>query len=173
MAGLFDFEHYYKEKTIKTDINLDVSDIPLKATPSSLATNDDGSIDDVNMNELVTNNVMYRITRLITGNAGELSANDRLIIYYTDESGITTPVYTALGYPLDDLVADGLFTLPESRAAIMPFTLSVGMKIEGDKELTITGMTRCSGNQNDDEGTQLNAIEVHVTPRFRWMNSSA
>jgi hypothetical protein len=173
MAGLFDFEHYYKEKTIKTDIKLDVSDIPLKATPSSLATNDDGSIDDVNMNELVTNNVMYRITRLITGNAGELSANDRLIIYYTDESGITTPVYTALGYPLDDLVADGLFTLPESRAAIMPFTLSVGMKIEGDKELTITGMTRCSGNQNDDEGTQLNAIEVHVTPRFRWMNSSA
>ena len=34
-------------------------------------------------------------------------------------------------------------------------------------------MTRCSGNQNDAEGTQLNAIEVHVTPRFRWMNSSA
>lgn len=170
MAGLFDFEHYYKEKTIKTDIKLDVSDIPLKATPSSLATNDDGSIDDVNMNELVTNNVMYRITRLITGNAGELSAQERLIIYYTDETGITSTVYTGLGYPLDDLVAGGLFTLPESRAAIMPFTLSVGMKIEDESTITITGISRCSVNESDTNGTAISAIEVHVTPRFRWMN---
>ena len=173
MAGLFDFEHYYKEKTIKTDIKLDVSNIPLKTTPSSLATNDDGSIDDVNMNELVTNNVMYRITRLITGNAGELTTQDRLIIYYADSTGMTTPVYTGLGYPLDDLVAEGLFTLPESRAAIMPFTLSVGMTIDGDDERTITKITRCKGNQNDFDGTVINSVDVHVTPRFRWMNTAA
>lgn len=171
MAGLFDFEHYYKEKTIKTDIKLDVSKIPLKATPSSLATNDDGTIDDVNMNELVTNNVMYRVTRLVT-DSGELSAKDRLIIYCTDESGTASTVYTGLGYPLDDIVAAGLFAMPESRAAIMPFTLSVDMQIESDSVVTVTGISKSTVNQSDIEGTALNVVEIHVTPRFRWMDTS-
>ena len=61
MAGLFDFEHYYKEMNIKTDIKLDVSDIPMKSSATSSVMNEDGTIDEVNMNEIVTNNVMYKI----------------------------------------------------------------------------------------------------------------
>jgi len=174
MAGLFDFEHYYKEKTIKTDIKLDVSDIPLKTTPSSLATNDDGSIDDVNMNELVTNNVMYLITGIYKSDGSAVSVEDRVVLDVTttdlaDGGQVAKSYYIAIGYPLDDLAESGIFEIPESRSIILDISLTVGMVVN---DVALTNMRLCDVDDSDVEGTTVTALTVSVTPRFRLMNPS-
>lgn len=171
MAGLFDFEHYYTEKQIKTDIKLDVSDIPMKSTASSSAMNEDGTVDEVNMNELVTNNVMYRITGM-TIPAGQLDANSRIRIvtrttnpesdFYTDNS-----YYLAIGYPLDDLVESGIYAIPESRSVIQDFTLTVGMAVDN---VSLQDIRLCTENASGVVETPVAALTLSVTPRFRYMN---
>ena len=92
MAGLFDFEHYYKEMNIKTDIKLDVSDIPMKSSATSSVMNEDGTIDEVNMNELVTNNVMYKIA-VIYVNGAKIPTGSRIVLTTNsieDDSAVTT-----------------------------------------------------------------------------------
>ena len=172
MAGLFDFEHYYTEKQIKTDIKLDISDFPVKSTASSSAMNEDGTVDEVNMNELVTNNVMYRITGM-TVPTGTLDAGGRVRLItrtanpesnaYTDNS-----YYLAIGYPLDDLVESGIYAIPESRSVIQDFTLNVGMTVDN---VALIDIRICTENASGVVETSVASLTLSVTPRFRYMNS--
>lgn len=174
MAGLFDFEHYYTEKMIKTDIKLDVSNIPVKSSASSSALNDDGTIDEVNMNEIVTNNVMYRITGILVNGNMPIDVIDRIILVVSTndpDSNTSTEntYYIALGYPLDDIVESGIFQIPETRAVINDFSLSVGTSIDNT---VITSLIYCVGDVKDYEGVSIDSITVSVTPRVRLMNPS-
>lgn len=175
MSGLFDFEHYYKEQQIKTDIKLDVSDIPLKASPSSLSMNDDGSIDEVNMNEIVTNNVMYRMVGMWVNSSDPLSVDERIVmrIVVTGTDGIIDRDeihYIAVGYPLDDLVEAGIFDIPETRSVLPNIELTVGMTLD---DRTIVSLMRCGVDDNDSEGTAITSVTIQVTPRYRLINPTA
>ena len=149
MAGLFNFEHYYTEKSIKTDIALDISDI---------------SVDDSGPNEYVTNNVMYKITAIVV-NGIFLDQTQRIHIVTSDDTVGEEDSYHALGYPLDDLVEAGIFDMPESADPIQPFTLSVGDQFD---EKTITRMELLGPNETI--GMAIMTVTMAVTPRVRWMN---
>ncbi|MCQ2123327.1 MAG: hypothetical protein MJZ25_04000 [Fibrobacter sp.] len=75
---LFDFEQCYLNKVLHTEINVDISGLNLKSNPSSTADNEDGSADEVNMNQYITNNVMYRVSRMVvTTAAGSFIAGEQ------------------------------------------------------------------------------------------------
>jgi hypothetical protein len=176
MAGLFDFEHYYKEMNIKTDIKLDVSDIPMKSSATSSVMNEDGTIDEVNMNELVTNNVMYKIA-VIYVNGAKIPTGSRIVLTTNsieDDSAVTTvnTYYLAVGYPLDDLVSSGLYDIPETRSVLPNITLNVG-ETQLDNGVTLAGMKLCSNNESDTHGTDIASVTLQVIPRVRLENPDA
>ena len=151
MAGLFNFEHYYTEKNIKTDIALDISDI---------------SVDDSGPVEYVTNNVMYKITAIVV-NGAYIDQTQRIHMVTTGADVGDEDVYFALGYPLDELVEAGVFEMPESADPIQPFTLSINDHFD---EKTIMKLELLGANETF--GQSVYAVSIGVTPRVRWMNPS-
>ncbi len=174
MAGLFDFEHYYTEKQIKTDIKLDISDIPMKSTATSSTMNDDGTVDEVNMNEIVTNNVMYRINGITLSGGLTVAENDRVVITTVTKSAenadVVNKYYLSIGYPLDDLVETGLYTIPESRSLIPAISLSVGY---GNDGVYLTDISYCHNDTVDADGIKASTVTISVIPRYHLMTPVA
>ena len=175
MAGLFDFEKCYTEKTIKTSISLNISGLNLKSSASASAENEDGTADDVGMNEYVTNNVMYKVSYIDYGTGAAL-VNDRFCIEYTNSSGISDNVYTSVGYAVDDLVSAGIVFIPESRSPLGLLTITVGQRIKDtgknadpeDIGTLINSITR----YDDINGTTqaCSGLTMFFIPRMRLMN---
>lgn len=167
MAGLFDFEHYYTEKVAKAEIKLDVSGLPMKSSASSSTESDDGTIEEADMNEYVTNNVMYKISSVITNIGTEVSHGERVMLSVTDvDGGSPETIYFLVGDPIDELVSAGVYEIPETRALIMPFLLAVGTTYFDSKVLT--GIQILSNEST--VGTSVSSIAVTVIPRLRWEN---
>ena len=168
MAGLFDFEHYYTDKSIRTDIKLDVSDLPLKSNASSSTVNEDGTVDEVDMNELVTNNVMYKVTNMVTSSGAAIDIKESVkVTVQNDDTNETETYYFVLGDALDALVDANIYTIPQKRSIIAPFTIYVG-HIE-NTSYTIVSMEHCP--YDNLVGTPISSIVVTVTPRMRWSNA--
>ena len=171
MAGIFDFEHYYTDKVIKTDIKLDISNLPVKGSASSSVMNEDGTVDEVNMNEIVTNNVMYRISSLTPSGSGALGINDRIALTVSDNNTgrNESTTYIALGYPLDDVASSGIYDIPETRALIPTLTFKVG-DVYGPTDRKLIRITVLKGD--DMTGSTVTSFSMNVTPRMRWINPS-
>lgn len=153
MAGLFNFEHYYTEKNVKTDVALDISNVNL---------DNNGPV------EVVTNNVMYKITSIVAdGYSLDQTHRVHLVTADDDEEIGNEDTYHALGYPLDDLVEAGVFEMPASADPIQPFTLSVGDQFD-EKRITLIEVLAA----NETSGVQVQSLVISVTPRVRWMNES-
>lgn len=75
-SDLFDFSKYYKPMKANAEIQVDVSGIDLKSGASSETVNEDGTVDDVKMNEYVTNNVKYYVESIEICALNPLSTND-------------------------------------------------------------------------------------------------
>ena len=166
MARIFDFEHYYTDKVIKTDIKLDISNLPVKGSASSSVMNEDGTVDEVNMNEIVTNNVMYRISSLTPSGSGALGINDRIALTVSDNNTgrNESTTYIALGYPLDDVASSGIYDIPETRALIPTLTFKVG-DVYGPTDRKLIRITVLKGD--DMTGSTVTSFSMNVTPRMR------
>ena len=177
MAGLFDFEKCYTEKTLKTSISLDISGLNLKSSASASAENEDGTADDVGMNEYVTNNVMYKVSLIDYGGALGGLASDRFCIEYTSANGISDKVYTSIGYGIDDLVSAGIVIIPESRSLLGITTITVGQRVKdtgknadpNDQGTLINSITRFN-EANGNEATACATLSMAFIPRMRLMN---
>ena len=173
MAGLFDFEHYYTEKRIKTDIKLDVSDIPMKSTATSSTMNEDGTVDEVNMNEIVTNNVMYRINGITLSDGSFANTTDRIAVTTatkTENAIVYNKYYLGIGYSLDDLIEAGLYVMPESRSLITSIEISVGYSL-GD--VTVTEISCFTDTQSTTDEKRLASFTLYVIPRYHLMTPTA
>ena len=175
MAGLFDFEKFYTEKSVKTEIQLDLSGIELKSTASSEAGNDDGSADNVGMNEYVTNNVMYKVARISVNGSTFIGTNDRIIVEYTDADGVSGHEVTITECcPIDVLAGANLVQIPETRALFTSSTLvtgNVAYKEDPNEKKTAstpTGIFWVVGN----ERYQVTFVTFEYVPRVRLQNVS-
>ena len=178
MAGLFDFEKCYTDKTVKTSISLDISGLNLKSSASASAENEDGTADDVGMNEYVTNNVMYKVSLIDYGGAAAI-ASDRFCIEYTTAEGISDKVYTSIGYAIDELVAAGIVIIPESRSPLGITSITVGQRIKdtgknadpNDVGTLINTITRFDELHNN-AATACTTLSMAFIPRMRLMNAT-
>lgn len=163
MAGqLFDFEKYYTEKNVKTEIHLDVSGINLK-TSGSIESDDD----TVTLNQYITNNVMYKVSRIVADGV-DLKQNETLHITIIDTtSGMGSDVFTALGYSIDDLDSAGVVEIPETTAAMGPTTLNAGLQKDGLSNYQFAKLTETNGRLRP---TNVSKVVIYVVARFRLMN---
>jgi len=173
MAGLFDFEKFYTEKSVKTEIHLDLSGIDLKSTASSESGNEDGSADDVSMNEYVTNNVMYKISGIGYANATSLvDVNSTVRINYSSVQGTeSSDLVIAEACPVDILVEAGLVRIPESRAPMGPVTLTAGaVAYEASDGASAGPFVNAIYIVSDGKGSPVNDITIAFVPRVRLQN---
>ena len=173
MAGLFDFEKFYTEKTVKTEIHLDLSGIDLKSTASSESANEDGTADDVGMNEYVTNNVMYKISGIgYNSSSALIDVNASIfIVYHLSGETVSRNLTISECCPIDVLLSANMAQIPETSAPMGNIYLITGkaayeVKDEQDKVAIIDALYI---NQNGVR-MQVNDITVAVVPRVRLQN---
>lgn len=175
MAGLFDFEKFYTDKTVKTEIHLDLSGIDLKSTASSEAGNDDGSADDVGMNEYVTNNVMYKISGIgINGGSSLVDVNASvLIIYHMPDGPYNQELTISECYPIDLLVSANMVQIPESSAPMGPISLVAGQSayVSTDDQSSVAVIDSLYVCLNGVR-TAVTDITVSFVPRVRLQNTA-
>lgn len=126
MAGLFDFEKFYTEKTVKTEIHLDLSGIDLKSTASSESANEDGTADDVGMNEYVTNNVMYKISGIgYNSSSALIDVNASIfIVYHLSGETVSRNLTISECCPIDVLLSANMAQIPKPAHRWETFILS-------------------------------------------------
>lgn len=173
MAGLFDFEKFYTDKTVKTEIHLDLSGIDLKNTASSEAGNEDGTADDVGMNEYVTNNVMYKISGIgVNGGSSLIDVNASVLIIYHMPTGPYNQELTISECCSIDLLAGAnMVQIPESSAPMGAVNLVTGQAayVSSDDQnsvAVIDGLYVCLNGVR----TAVNDITVAFVPRVRLQN---
>jgi len=178
MAGLFDFEHYYTNKVIKTSLKLDLSGLDVKSTASSSVANEDGTVDETDMNEFVTNNVMFKISSIVA-DGREIGIGDRIALTTTsidddmsDPDSEPSYHYLAIGYPLDDLTNSGLYEFPESYTGGLIGDIELTSGMSTDSGVNLTRIMLCGPDDSDNEGTLVGTLIVRAVPRYALMNSS-
>ena len=176
MAGLFDFEKYYTNKVIKTSIKLDVSGLDVKSTASSSVMNEDGTVDEVDMNEYVTNNVMFKISS-IKADGKDIKVSDRIVLTTDDIDGDagdeSKKFYLAIGYPLDDLIESGLWNFPDTYTGDLLGKITISKtSVDESSDVTLSGITLCGPDDSDNEGTAVSSLVITAVPRYALMNSS-
>ena len=174
MAGLFDFEKFYTDKTVKTEIHLDLSGIDLKSTASSEAGNEDGTADDVGMNEYVTNNVMYKISGIgFNGGSSLIDVNASvLIIYHMPNGPFNQELTISECYPIDLLASANMVQIPESSAPMGAINLVAGQAayISTDSQESVAVIDSLYVCLNGVR-TAVNDITVAFVPRVRLQNT--
>lgn len=171
MAGLFDFEKFYIEKTVKTEIHLDLSGIDLKSTASSETGNEDGTADDVGMNEYVTNNVMYKISGIKYGDS-LIDVNASVVIeYHLDGEDVSRNLTIAECCPIDELVSANMIQIPESSSPMPSVSLTMGHAAydvqDGQDKVAVIDNLYIS---KDGVRTPVYGITVSFVPRVRLQN---
>lgn len=175
MAGLFDFEKFYADKTVKTEIHLDLSGIDLKSTASSESENDDGTADNVGMNEYVTNNVMYKISGIgVNGGSSLIDVDASVVIKYHMPNGpFNQELVISECCPVDVLVSANMVQIPETSSPMGPVTLVSGSAAyDSDDNQDSVAIIDDLAVSLDGVLTPIADVTVAFVPRVRLQNTA-